>query len=221
MDCTKQRAERDISVDLKGALVAAKPKHRAAILTPEALKTFLIACDGFTGTQVVKTALQLTPILFQRPGELRHMEWAELNLDEGLWEIPAHKMKMREPHIVPLPTQAVALLRQLEPLTSQGAYVLPSGRKGGNPLSENGVLKAIRTMGFGADQVTPHGFRATARTLLDEVLNERVEYIEQQLAHAVKDANGRAYNRTKHLDERKRMMQSWADYLDALKTNSN
>lgn len=213
------RAERDISVDLKGALVVAKPKHRAAILTPEALKTFLIACDNFTGTQVVKTALQLTPMLFQRPGELRHMEWAELNLDEGLWEIPAHKMKMREPHIVPLPTQAVALLRQLEPLTSQGVYVFPSGRKGGNPLSENGVLKAIRTMGFGADQVTPHGFRATARTLLDEVLNERVEYIEQQLAHAVKDANGRAYNRTKHLGERKRMMQSWADYLDHLKNS--
>lgn len=149
------------------------------------------------------------------------MEWAELNLDDGLWEIPAHKMKMREPHIVPLPTQAVALLRQLEPVTSQGAYVFPSGRKGGNPLSENGVLKAIRTMGFGADKVTPHGFRATARTFLDEVLNERVEYIEQQLAHAVKDANGRAYNRTKHLAERKRMMQCWADYLDTLKTNSN
>ena len=211
------RAERDIAQDLKGALVTTKAKHRAAIITPAELKPFLLAVDGYTGTPEVKAAVQLTPMLFQRPGEIRHMEWTEINWEQEHWEIPAEKMKMRQPHIVPLPKQALEILRQLQPLTGYGQYVFPSARRGGRPLSENGVLAAIRTMGYTNDQVTPHGFRATARTLLDEVLGFRVDYIEQQLAHAVKDANGRAYNRTKHLPERKQMMQAWADYLDTLK----
>ncbi|HEY8939542.1 MAG TPA: integrase arm-type DNA-binding domain-containing protein [Cellvibrio sp.] len=211
------RAERDAAQDVKGALVIAKPKHRAAITNPIELGKFLSAIDGYSGTPEVKAALKLTPILFQRPGELRHMEWVEIDWEQQYWEIPAEKMKMRQPHVVPLSNQALEILRSLHPLTSYGQYVFPSARRGGRPLSENGVLAAIRTLGYSNELVTPHGFRATARTLLDEVLGFRVDYIEQQLAHAVKDANGRAYNRTKYLVERKQMMQTWADYLDSLK----
>jgi len=211
------RAERDMTQDLKGALIAVKPKHRAAITDPVELAQLLIAIEGYRGTPEVKAALQLTPILFQRPGEIRHMEWAEIDWAQGCWEIPAEKMKMRLAHTVPLSTQALTILSDLQTLTGSGRYVFPSARRGGRPLSENGVLAALRTLGYTSDQVTPHGFRATARTILDEVLGFRVDCIEQQLAHAVKDANGRAYNRTKHLPERKAMMQAWADYLDRLK----
>ncbi len=214
------RAKRDTTQDLKGALITAKAKHRAAITSPEELAPLLVAIDGYSGTPEVKAALQLTPMLFQRPGEIRHMEWAEIDWVQECWEIPADKMKMRLPHIVPLPKQALDILRKIQPLTSYGQYVFPSARRGGRPLSENGVLAALRTLGYTNDKVTPHGFRATARTILDEVLGFRVDYIEQQLAHAVKDANGRAYNRTKHLPERKQMMQAWADYLDQLKTRT-
>ena len=211
------RADRDISQDLKGALVAMKPQHRAAITDPQELGRLLLAIDAYPGTLEVATALKLTPMLFQRPGELRHMEWVEIDWEQERWEIPADKMKMRQPHIVPLPAQALALLRAIHPLTGHGRYVFPSARRGGRPLSEAGVLAALRTLGYSKEKVTPHGFRATARTLLDEVLGFRVDYIEQQLAHAVKDANGRAYNRTKYLAERRVMMQKWADYLDALR----
>lgn len=211
------RAERDVSQDLKGALVVKKPRHRAAITNPEELGRLLKAIDGYMGTPEVKAALAITPLLFQRPGEIRHMEWAEIDWQQECWEIPAEKMKMRLPHIVPLSQQALNILRKLQPLTGDGKYVFPSARRGGRPLSENGVLAALRTLGYNNSQVTPHGFRATARTMLDEVLGFRVDYIEQQLAHAVRDANGRAYNRTKHLVERKQMMQVWADYLDKLK----
>ena len=214
------RAERDTSQDLKGALVIVKPTHRAAIINPDELGRLLIAIDGYYGTPEIKAALQLTPLLFQRPGEIRHMEWAEIDWEQKCWEIPAEKMKMRLPHIVPLCKQALVILRSLQPLTGHGRYVLPSARRGGRPLSENGVRTALRTLGYTNEQVTPHGFRATARTILDEVLGFRVDYIEQQLAHAVKDANGRAYNRTKHLPERKKMMQKWADYLDQLKVQN-
>lgn len=211
------RAERDMTHDLKGALIAPKPKHRAAITDPAELAKLLVAIDGYRGTPEVKAALQLTPMLFQRPGEIRHMEWGEIDWGQGCWEIPAEKMKMRLAHTVPLCTQAQAILRGLQALTGSGRYVFPSARRGGRPLSENGVLAALRTLGYSSEQVTPHGFRATARTILDEVLGFRVDYIEQQQAHAVKDANGRAYNRTKHLPERKEMMQTWADYLNKLK----
>jgi len=211
------RSERDPTQDLKGSLVIKKAEHRAAATNPEELRRVLVAMDGFKGTPEVKAALLLTPMLFQRPGEIRHMEWAEINWELEYWEVPAEKMKMRMPHIVPLCSQALSILKALYPITGNGQYVFPSARRGGRPLSEGGVRKALRTLGFTNEQVTPHGFRATARTILDEVLGFRVDYIEQQLAHAVKDANGRAYNRTKHLPERKQMMQTWADYLDKLK----
>ncbi|TGD74152.1 DUF4102 domain-containing protein [Mangrovimicrobium sediminis] len=211
------RAERDPSGDLKGALKNPKKKHLAAITDPAELGCLLQAMEHFQGTPVVKTALLLSPLLFQRPGEIRSMEWAEINWEEKRWELPAEKMKMRLPHIVPLSTQAAALLRALHPLTGRGRYVFPSARGASRCLSENGVRTALRTLGYSNDTVTPHGFRATARTLLDEVLGYRVDWIEHQLAHAVKDTNGRAYNRTTHLEGRREMMQRWADYLDTLK----
>lgn len=215
------RAERDPSQDLKGALASPKVKHHAAITDPKAVGNLLRAIDGFTGTPVVMAALKLSPMLFCRPGELRHMEWTEINWDEERWEIPAEKMKLRLPHIVPLCQQALDTLRELQPFTGRGRFVFPSARGASRPMSENAVRAALRSLGFTNDEMTPHGFRATARTILDEVLGYRVDWIEHQLAHAVKDANGRAYNRTSHLPERKKMMQGWADYLDSLKTSSN
>lgn len=214
------RCERDPSADLKGALKSRKKTHHAAITDPVQVGALLLAMDDFQGTPVVKTALQLSPLLFQRPGEIRAMEWAEINWDESRWELPAEKMKMRLPHIVPLPTQALALLRDLQPLTGRGRYVFPSARGASRCLSDNGVRTALRALGYHNDVMTPHGFRAMARTILDEVLHFRVDYIEHQLAHAVRDATGRAYNRTSHLPERKKMMQVWADYLDNLKVQA-
>jgi integrase len=211
------RAERDLSHDLKGALTTPKVKHFAAITEPAALGKLLLAMDGYTGTPEVKTALQLSALLFQRPNEIRHMEWAEINWQETRWEIPAEKMKMRQPHIVPLCRQALEALNQMQPLTGRGKYVFPSARGGGRAMCENAVRGALRSLGYTNEQQTPHGFRATARTILDEVLGYRVDWIEHQLAHTVKDTNGRAYNRTAHLESRAQMMQGWADYLDTLK----
>ncbi len=215
------RCKHDISADLREALQQPVVKHFAAITEPKEVGRLMVAIDGFQGTVTVKAALQLSPLLFQRPGEIRHMEWKEINWEEERWEIPAEKMKLREPHIVPLCKQALAILEQQELLTGRGRYVLPSQRGASRPLSENGVRVALRTMGFDNETITPHGFRAMARTILDEVLGFRVDWIEQQLAHAVKDANGRAYNRTKHLEQRRNMMQKWADYLDDLRLQVN
>lgn len=211
------RAERNIANDLQGTLKTHRQKHRAAILEPELLGKLLNDMEKSTAGIVVRTAMQLSPILFQRPGEIRHMEWQEIDFDKALWEIPADKMKMRNAHIVPLSRQAIALLRQIQPVTGNGKYVFPSARGGSRCLSDNGVRTALRDMGYSNEVITPHGFRATARTLLDEELDYRVDYIEHQLAHAVKDANGRAYNRTSFIEQRKKMMQAWADYLDKLK----
>lgn len=211
------RAERDPSGDLKGALKIPEKNHLAAITDPVEVGKLLMAINGFAGTPIVKTALLLSPLLFARPGELRHMEWAEINWQESRWELPASKMKMKQPHVVPLSRQAIALLQDIQPLTGQGRYVFPSARGKSRPLSENGVRTALRTLGYDNDTMTPHGFRAMARTILDEVLQYRIDWIEHQLAHAVKDANGRAYNRTAHLTGRREMMQAWADYLDNLK----
>jgi integrase len=152
-----------------------------------------------------------------RPGELRAMEWAELDLDAAEWNIPAHKMKMREPHLVPLASQAVAILRDLYPFTGSGRYVFPGTRDRKKPLSNMALNAAFKRMGYDGQTFTAHGFRAMARTILDQNLGFRPDYIEHQLAHAVKDANGRAYNRTSFLPERKAMMQAWADYLDTLR----
>lgn len=211
------RAYQNPARELVGALKQSTVKHRAAILDPAELGHLLRDIDNTTARPVTKTAMQLTPLLFQRPGEIRAMEWEELDLDKKLWLIPAEKMKMRNAHIVPLSNQSVALLTNLQPLTASSRYVFPSARGKSRCMSDAAVRTAIRDMGYSNDQVTPHGFRATARTLLDEVLGYRVDWIEQQLAHTVKDVNGRAYNRTKHLEQRIEMMQAWADYLDKLK----
>jgi integrase len=158
---------------------------------------------------------------FVRPGELRHAEWSEIDLDNATWSIPGRKMKMKADHIVPLSTQAVTILRELHAVTGRGNYVFPSERGGSRPMSENTVNGALRRMGFTKDEASAHGFRATARTMLDEALSVRPDLIEHQLAHAVRDANGRAYNRTAHLPERVKMMQQWADYLDRLKDGAD
>jgi integrase len=184
------------------------------------LGALLRALEGFEGTFVVSCALRLTPLLFVRPGELRHMEWGEVDREAGLWTIPGEKMKMDRDHSVPLAHQTLITLNELEPLTGGERYVFPANRGRGRPMSENTVNAALRRLGYSKDEVTAHGFRATARTLLDEVLGERPDIIEHQLAHAVRDPNGRAYNRTAHLPERRQMMQRWADYLDSLRTGA-
>lgn len=214
------RAERDFAADLRGALPPTREKHHAALTEPKEVAELLRAIEGFKGTFHVKCALKLAPMLFVRPGELRQMEWSELDLDGAQWNIPAEKMKMKIPHIVPLAKQAVEILRELQPLTGYGRYVFPCHRSPLRPMTNNAVNAALRRMGYTSDEMTGHGFRAMARTILDEVLQVRPDYIEQQLAHAVKDPNGRAYNRTAHLAERKKMMQLWADYLDGLKSGA-
>ena len=210
-------ADRDVSVDLKGALVPPKKKHFAAITTPAQAGELMSSIANFDGAPVAKAALKISPLLFQRPGEIRHMEWSEVDLHAGVWEIPAEKMKMDAPHMVPLSKQAVEILTQLQPLTGRSLYTFPLETIGLKPMTENTVRLALRKLGYSSDQHTPHGFRAMARTLLDEVLGFRVDWIEMQLAHRVKDPNGRAYNRTKYLEQRRHMMQRWADYLDELR----
>lgn len=211
------RAERDISADLKGALPPVKGGHFAAMTEPKQVAELLRAIDDYQGTLTVQCALKLAPLFFVRPGELRQAEWAHFDLDAAEWRYTVTKTDTA--HIVPLATQAIELLRELHALTGNGRYVFPSARtpNGSRPMSDVALLAALRRMGFSKDEATVHGFRALARTVLDEVLGFRPDYIEHQLAHAVRDPNGRAYNRTAHLPERRRMMQSWADYLDALK----
>lgn len=214
------RAERDPTGDLKGALKPKNKKHHAAITEPTEVGRLLMVMDTFQGTAVVNAALRLSALLFQRPGEIRSMEWAEINWEAQRWELPAEKMKMRLPHIVPLSRQALEILGELNRLTGRGRYVFPSARGASRAMSDNAVRTALRTIGYTNDQMTAHGFRAMARTLLDEVLGYRVDWIEHQLAHAVKDPNGRAYNRTSHLEGRVEMMQAWADYLDQLRQDA-
>lgn len=210
------RAERDPSGDLRGALPSVKSRrtHFAAVTEPKQVSALLRAFDGYQGTPTVRAALRLAPLVFVRPGELRKAEWADINLDAAEWRYTVTKTKT--PHIVPLATQAVAILRELQPLTGKGRYVFPSPRSNDRPMSDNAVLSALRRMGIGKDEMSGHGFRAMARTILDEVLGFRPDFIEHQLAHAVRDPNGRAYNRTSYLVERRKMMQAWADYLDGL-----
>ena len=214
------RADVDPTPALRGALKPVMEQHRSAVLDPAELGKMLIAFDGYTGGPVVRTALALQVLLFVRPGELRQAEWSEIDFERSEWRIPGEKMKMREPHIVPLPHQALALLDELRPFTRSSRFVFPSPRTRERCMSENAVTAALRALGFPGDVVTGHGFRATARTLLDEKLRHRVEVIEMQLAHAVRDPLGRAYNRTKYLEERAEMMQAWADYLDKLKAGA-
>ena len=221
------RAERDPSTDLRGALESPNVEHFASITEPAQAAQLLRAIHGYSGQPTTAAALKLAPLVFVRPGELRGALWDDINLDTAEWRYTASKTE--QPHIVPLSTQAVAILRELHPLTgSIGSgkpglprYVFPSLRTRERPISENTVNAALRRMGFDKDTMTGHGFRAMARTILDEVLHFRPDYIEHQLAHAVRDPNGRAYNRTAHLAERKKMMQAWADYLDVLRTQSS
>jgi len=210
------RAEGDPSVALKDALAQPTKSHFKSITEPAEVGPLIAAINNYQGTPVVMAALKLSPLFFCRPGELRHLEWTEVNFAEARIELPASKMKMKEPHIIPLASQAIAILEELQPMTGRGKYVFPSARGASRPLSENGVRTALRTLGYTNDQISPHGFRAMARTILDEVLDFPVDWIEHQLAHSVKDANGRAYNRTKHLPQRRGMMQTWADYLETL-----
>jgi len=215
------RCERDPSGDLRGALARESAEHRAAITEPAAVGELLRAIDGFRGTFIVQCALRLAPMLFVRPGELRKAEWTEFDLDRAEWNIPAGKMKMRTAHLVALSQQAVAILRELHALTGTGLHVFPGARSNGMPMSNAALNAALRRMGYDTrTEITGHGFRAMARTILDEVLGFRPDFIEHQLAHAVKDPNGRAYNRTAHLAERRKMMQAWADYLDKLKAGA-
>lgn len=211
------RTERNPAADLKGALSPVKEKHRAAITDPKRVGELLRAIDSYQGTFVVQCALKLAPLVFVRPGELRHAEWSEINLENAEWNIPASKMKMKEAHLVPLSRQAIEILRKLHTLTGSGRFVFPSERSSQRPMSENAILVALRIMGYPKEEMSGHGFRAMARTILDEVLQVRPDFIEHQLAHAVRDPNGRAYNRTAHLNERRKMMQKWADYLDDIK----
>lgn len=213
------RAKRDVAADLRGALMQPEAGHFASVTEPAEVAPMLRAIYGYEGTPVVAAALKLAPLVFVRPGELRHARWADIDLDGAEWRFTASKTK--QPHIVPLAEQAVAILRDLEPLTGRGQFVFPGLRGGDRPMSEAAINAALRRMGFDGDTMTGHGFRAMARTILDEVLGFRPDYIEHQLAHAVRDPNGRAYNRTKHLVERKRMMQGWADYLDNLREGGN
>ena len=213
------RADRDIAADLRGALATPKKKHLASITDPKEVAALLRAIDGLTGTFIVKCAMRLAPLVFVRPGELRQAEWCEIDLDKAEWNIPAEKMKTKQPHLVPLSTQAISILKEIQPLTGSTRYVFHSTRTVKKPMSDMALSAALRRMGYAQGEMTPHGFRAMARTILDEVLQVRPDFIEHQLAHAVRDPNGRAYNRTKHLLERHKMMQLWADFLDGLKKN--
>lgn len=210
-------ADGDMTVDLRGALSAVPEAHYAAITDPKEAARLLRAIDAYDGHAYAIAALKLAPLVFVRPGELRTAEWSEIDLDAAEWRIPGSKMKMGQDHIVPLATQAVALLRGPYPMTGHGKFVFPSVRTGERCISENTINAALRGTGYGKEVMTRHGFRAMARTIMDEVLCERVDLIEHQLAHAVKDPNGHAYNRTAHLPAQRLMMQRWADYLDAIK----
>jgi integrase len=194
-------------------------KHHASFTDPNSLAGLLRAIDSYEGSNVVRSALRLAPMVFVRPGELRAAEWKEFNLDNSEWRISAERMKMRVQHIVPLSRQAVAILRELESVTGAGRYVFPSPRTDKRPLSDNGMLAALRRMGYEQGVLTVHGFRSTASTLLNEQ-DWHPDAIERQLAHSERDGVRAAYNYAEYLPERRKMMQAWADYLDTLKVGA-
>jgi integrase len=211
------KAESDPTASLRGALKAPKTKHHAAITEPTKVGELLRAIDGFTGQPVTLAALKLAPLVFVRPGELRHAEWAEIDLDAAIWRIPGERMKMKAAHIVPLSSQAVAVLRELQLLTGSGRYVFPGIRTASRPMSENTVNAALRRLGYSKDEMTGHGFRSMAASRLNE-MGWNADAIERQLAHAESNKVREAYTHAaQYLDERKRMMQGWADYLDGLR----
>ncbi len=214
------RAKRNPAADLRGALPPAQGGHFASIIDPAGVSELLRAIDGYKGSLVTRLALRLAPLTFVRPGELRTAEWAHIRLGKSEWRIPAERMKTRQELIVPLSRQATEILKELQPLTGTGCFVFPSELNRRRPMSENTINAALRRLGYSGDEMTGHGFRAMARTILDEVLEYRVEWIEMQLAHEVKDPNGRAYNRTAFLEGRAKMMQGWSDYLDELRSEN-
>lgn len=214
------RATRDVSQDLKGALTPVNTQHYASITEPRKIGELLRAIDGYKGQPVTRYALRLAPLVFLRPGELRRAAWEDIDLDSAEWRIPAEKMKMDRPHIVPLSAQALEVLREIEPLTVNGPYVFPSIRTKQRPMSENTLNAALRGMGYARDDMTAHGFRSMASTRLNEMGWNR-DAIERQLAHVESSQVRAAYNYAEHLDERKKMMQAWADYLDGLKSNAD
>lgn len=211
--------------DLRGALEKPTPKHFAAITKPRGLATLLKAIHAYHGSMVVRSALRLAPMVFLRPGELRQTTWAEFDLDNGIWLVPSMRMKRTElqkkengqPHFVSLPRQAAEILESLWCLTGPEGFVFPAEGRAGRPMSDGTMNAALRSLGYPSNVVTAHGFRATARTLIAEVLSIDPAVVELQLAHQVKDANGSAYNRTEFIEKRRVMMQTWADYLDALR----
>jgi len=213
------RAERDISRDLLGALAPVVERHHASIVEPKAVGALLRAIDGYEGSLVVRCALRLAPLVFVRPGELRMAEWEEFNLDEKEWRIPAARMKMRAPHFVPLSTQAVEILRELHPLTGDKRFVFPGERSRDRAMSNNTVNAALRRLGYSSEQMTGHGFRSMASTLLNEQ-GWHPDAIERQLAHQEQNEIRAAYNYAKHLPERRKMMQAWSDYLYRLRASS-
>ena len=210
------RAERDISSDLRGALPPSTPQHHASVTDPEGVAALLRAIDGYRGSNVTRYALQLAPLVFVRPGELRKAEWSEIDLEAGEWRIPPGRMKMKTKHIVPLSSQAVAIFRALQPLTGKGHYVFPGARSRERCMSENTVNGALRRLGWSGSEMTGHGFRSMASTLLNEQGWNR-DAIERQLAHTERNSIRAAYNYAEHLPERRRMMQAWSDYLHTLK----
>ncbi len=213
------RAERDPSSDLRGALTPVKAKHHASITDPKGIGALLRSINGFSGSYITKSALQLAPLVFVRPGELRHAEWQEIDFEKQEWRIPSQKMKMREPHIVPLSSQAIEILQSIHPLTGNDKYIFPSIRSAARPMSENTINGALRRMGYEKDEMTGHGFRSMASTLLHEH-GWPHEAIERQLAHAERNKVVAAYNYAEHLPKRKEMMHWWADYLGDLAAGS-
>ncbi len=210
------RAERDPSRDLSGALAPAKEKHLASITDPQEVGALLRAIDAYKGEWITRCALRLAPLVFVRPGELRHARWSEIDFEKAEWRIPAARMKMRMQHIVPLSSQAINVLRDLQQLTGKFDFAFPGTRSRERPMSENTVTAALRRMGYGGDDMTGHGFRSMASTLLNEQ-GWNWDAIERQLAHGERDAVRAAYNYAQHLPERRKMMQAWANHLDQLK----
>jgi integrase len=211
------RADSDPTHLLRGALKTPKVKHRSALLDPVSVGQLMRAIDGFNGQPLTKLALQLTPHVFVRPGELRQAEWSEFDLDNALWTIPASKMKMRSPHSVPLSRQSVAILESAKALSAQQKYVFSSLYPGTRPMSENTINAALRRLGYGQEEMTAHGFRATASSLLNESGKWSADAIERALAHNDSNSVRGTYHRGSHWEERKLMAQWWSDHLDELR----
>jgi integrase len=214
------RAQHDVAADLKDALAPVKSRNFASVTDPTRVGELMRAIDGYSGYPVTALALKLAPLVFVRPGELRAAEWSEFQLANAEWRIPAARMKMKEPHIVPLARQTVAIVRELEPLARGGRYLFPSLRTRDRPMSENTINAALRRLGYSSEEQTGHGFRSMASTLLNEQ-GFPPDVIELQLAHTERNKVRAAYNKAQRLPERRKMMQAWADYLDGLRAGGS